>query len=81
VPNPEKKEGRAAAALTVRLPADLHEQVRLYSLFSRRSINDLVTTLLGEWMQEKGHDELIDLMAARGLVEHRTTLNELRNHT
>lgn len=50
--------------LTVRLPSDLHEQLRAYKYFTGRSINDLAVDLIREFLAGPGREEI-----SRGMTE------------
>lgn len=50
--------------LTVRVPAAMHEQLRLYKLFANRPINDLVVSLIDDFLAGPGREEI-----ARGMTE------------
>lgn len=70
---------QSSAALTLRLPAELHEQLSLYSVFTRRSINEIATEVLNDWLSSTGRRELVDLIAERGLHTHAETLEKLKH--
>jgi len=50
--------------LTIRLPAELHEELRTYKYFADRSINDVVVELIRDFMNGAGRKEI-----ARGMTE------------
>ena len=65
-------------ALTLRLPPDVHDQLRSYSFFTRRSANELITDLLRDYLAGKGRDELMTAMRDHGMSTHREALDKLR---
>ena len=75
---PNKKDA-PTTAMTIRLPVELHEQLRTYSFFSRRAINEIATQLLDDWMATKGREELVQLIAQQGMREHHATLEKLKD--
>jgi len=61
------KETEAATprgVLTVRLPAELHEELRAYKLYANRPINDVVVELIRDFLDGPGREEI-----ARGMTE------------
>ena len=71
-------EVRKAQALTLRLPPDVHDQLRAYSFFTRRSANELVTDLLRDFLAGAGRVELMSAMREQGMATHREALDKLR---
>lgn len=51
--------------LTVRLPADLHEQLRAYKYFTGRPINDLAVELIRGYLAGPGREEIRHGMTER----------------
>jgi predicted DNA-binding protein len=66
-------------ALTLRLPPELHEQLRTLSYLTRRSINDLATEALSAWMEKGGHELLVEAAMRQGQDRHRVALDKLKD--
>ena len=60
----EMADTTGRAVLTIRLPSDLHEQLRAYKFFAGRSINDLAVDLIREFLEGPGREEI-----SRGMTE------------
>jgi hypothetical protein len=64
--------------LTVRLPADLHEQLREYKLFARKaSINDVVVGLIRDFLAGPGRREIEQGMTDRAREMYGVALDKL----
>jgi hypothetical protein len=64
--------------LTVRLPADLHEQLREYKLFARKaSINDVVVDLIRDFLAGPGRREIEQGMTDRAKEMYGVALDKL----
>jgi len=64
--------------LTVRLPADLHEQLREYKLFARKaSINDVVVNLIRDFLAGPGRTEIEQGMTDRARKTYGVALDKL----
>lgn len=68
---------RKVQALTLRLPPDVHDQLRTFAFYTRRSVNELMTELAREFLTGRGRDELMAAVADRGRAEHREALDKL----
>lgn len=66
-------------ALTLRLPPELHEQLRTLSFLTRRSINDLATEAFAEWMESSGRELLVNAAGQHGQDRHRVALDKLKD--
>jgi predicted DNA-binding protein len=66
-------------ALTLRLPPELHEQLRTLSFLTRRSINDLASSALSRWMETSGHDLMVEAATRHGQERHRVALDKLKD--
>lgn len=60
----KEREAVERGVLTVRLPAELHEELRTYKLYANRPINDVVVGLIREFLDGPGREEI-----ARGMTE------------
>ena len=64
--------------LTVRLPADLHEQLREYKLFARKaSINDVVVNLIRDFLAGQGRREIEQGMTDMARERYGVVLDKL----
>jgi len=63
--------------LTVRLPTELHEELRAYKLFAGRPINDVVVDLIREFLAGPGRDEIARGMTERAKSMYGETLDKL----
>jgi hypothetical protein len=63
--------------LTVRLPTELHEELRAYKLFAGRPINDVVVGLIREFLAGPGGDEIARGMTARAKSMYGEALDKL----
>jgi hypothetical protein len=70
-------ETRKAQAFTLRLPPDVHDQLRAYTFFTRRSANELVTDLLRDYLAGVGRAEQMTAMRQQGMATHREALDKL----
>jgi hypothetical protein len=62
--------GTERKAIPVRLPADMHQEIKLLALFTGRSINDIITELVREHLAGPG----------RGAIEHGMTMRAVTNY-
>ena len=63
--------------LTVRLPAELHEELRTYKLFANRPINDVVVGLIRDFLAGPGREEIARGMTARAKSMYGVALDKL----
>jgi hypothetical protein len=64
--------------LTVRLPADLHQELREYKLFARKaSINDVVVDLIRDFLAGPGRREIEQGMTDRARTMYGVALDKL----
>lgn len=78
-----RKEKAAAEAtdrnvLTIRLPTELHEQLRAYKFFTDQpSINGVVVELIRGFLSGPGHEEIARGMTARAKSTYGEALDKL----
>lgn len=60
----KEREVTERGVLTVRIPAEMHEELRTYKLFANRPINDVVVELIRDFLNGPGREEI-----ARGMTE------------
>lgn len=63
-------------ALTVRLPEDEHNALRLYAFLTKTSLNETVLTAVREFLATKS-DELTDMAIDRFRTDYRVALDKL----
>ena len=64
--------------LTVRLPADLHQELRAYKLFAHKaSINDVVVDLIRDFLAGRGRQEIEQGMTDRAKAMYGVALDKL----
>jgi len=73
----KKTEVTQRDVLTVRLPAELHEELRTYKLFANRSINDVVVGLIQDFLAGPGREEIARGMTARAKSMYGVALDKL----
>ncbi|MGH3505004.1 MAG: hypothetical protein ACRDQA_29540 [Nocardioidaceae bacterium] len=65
-------------ALTLRLPPELHDELRTYAFLTGNSINETITDVLANWIDNAGKDEMVRAATTRGHKSHRNALDKLR---
>lgn len=66
-------------ALTLRLPPELHDQLRTHAYLTRKSINETLTEVVTSWLNGPGRDEMIDAAGTDARDVHRVALDKLRD--
>ncbi len=66
-------------AMTVRLPAEVHEALRTVAFAGGTSINDVVVRAIGDFLADKGRREAVDAMATRVRQQYRVALDKLKD--
>jgi hypothetical protein len=66
-------------AMTVRLPAEVHEALRTVAFSGGTSINDVVVRAVGDFLADKGRREAVDAMATRVREQYRVALDKLKD--
>lgn len=76
----ERKEGTGeSVALTVRLPAEVHEALRTVAFARGGSLNDVVLRAVGDFLADKGRRQAVDAMASRVREQYRVALDKLKD--
>jgi hypothetical protein len=65
------------SVITVRIPADLHEELRAYGFFTHRSINDVVVQLIRDFLAGPGRKEIAAGMTDRAKAMYGSALDKL----
>jgi hypothetical protein len=73
----QKKETAGRDVLTVRLPADLHDELRTYKFFTNRPINDVVVDLIRQFLDGPGREEIAAGMTTRAKDMYGVALDKL----
>lgn len=63
--------------IIVRLPADLHDELRTYKVFTRKSINEVVVTLIRDFFDGPGREEIARAMTERAKSKYGVALDKL----
>lgn len=63
--------------LIVRLPADLHDELRTYKAFTRTSINEVVVGLIRDFFNGPGREEITRAMTERAKQKYGVALDKL----
>jgi hypothetical protein len=63
--------------LTVRLPPELHDELRTYKFFTGRSINDVVVDLICKFLSGPGREEITQGMTKRAKERYGVALEKL----
>lgn len=64
-------------ALLVRLPADLHDDLRTYKAFTRKPINEVVVGLIRDFLNGPGREEITRGMTERAKQRYGVALEKL----
>jgi hypothetical protein len=72
-----KTEETKREVLTVRIPADLHQQLRAWKYFTGRSINELATELLSGYLAGGGRKEISKAMTDATKSQYADALRKL----
>ncbi|GAA5040120.1 DNA-binding protein [Actinopolymorpha pittospori] len=66
-------------SFNLRLPPELHEQLRIHSFLTGTPINETLTKVVTAWMEGEGHQEMVDASTKRTQALHRPALDKLRD--
>jgi hypothetical protein len=64
-------------AMPVRLPPDMHQDLRMLALFTGRSVNDIITGLVGDYLAGPGRELIERGMTARAQATYKDALDKL----
>jgi len=64
-------------AMPVRLPPDMHQDLRMLALFTGRSVNDIITGLVGDYLAGPGREVIERGMTARAQATYKGALDKL----
>jgi predicted DNA-binding protein len=69
--------GAERKAMPVRLPPDMHQDLRMLALFTGRSVNEIITGLIGDYLAGPGREEIERGMTARAKADYKDALDKL----
>jgi predicted DNA-binding protein len=64
-------------AIPLRLPPELHQDLRMLALFTGQSVNEIVTGLISDFMAANGRELIERGMTARAQAGYREALDKL----
>jgi NRPS condensation-like uncharacterized protein len=76
-PKEVTKEGQEIQALTLRIPKEMHEGIRVLSFATGRSINDIATHALANYLADEGHRDAVQGFVKRAQQQYRVALDKL----
>lgn len=65
--------------LPVRLPADDYQALKGYAFFCNKSMNEVVSEAVHQFLAGPGREEQMKAMLARVQTDYRTTLDKLKD--
>jgi hypothetical protein len=63
--------------IPVRLPVDMHQELKLLALFTGRSVNDIITELVSAHLAGSGREEIERGMTMRAETNYKEALDKL----
>lgn len=72
-----KTEVTKREVLTIRIPAELHDELRAYKLFAKKPINDVVVGLISDFLAGPGRMEIEQGMTDRAKAMYGVALDKL----
>jgi hypothetical protein len=64
-------------ALLLRLPPDMHLDLRMLALFTDQSVNEIITSLVGDYLGGPGRELIERGMTARAQASYKDALDKL----
>ncbi len=64
-------------AMPVRMPPDMHQDLRMLALFTGKSVNDIITGLVGDYLAGPGRELIERGMTARAKKNYKDALDKL----
>jgi predicted transcriptional regulator len=74
-----KDETQGQVAMTVRLPAEVHEALRAVAFANGGSLNDVVLRAIADFLTHKGRRDAVEAMATRVREQYRVALDKLKD--
>jgi predicted DNA-binding protein len=69
--------GTERKTIPVRLPPEMHQEVKLLALFTGRSINEVITELVRAHLAGPGREAIEEGMTARAVTNYKDALDKL----
>ena len=69
--------GTERKTIPVRLPADMHQEIKLLALFTGRSVNDIITELVRAHLAGPGREAIEHGMTTRAVTNYKDALDKL----
>lgn len=64
-------------ALTVRVPADVHEALKTLSMATNRHVNDIVLVAVRDYLAGEGHREAVEIFMHEAVENYKVALEKL----
>jgi hypothetical protein len=64
-------------AMPVRLPPDMHQDLRMLALFTGQSVNEIITGLVGDYLAGPGRELIERGMTTRAKARYKDALDKL----
>jgi hypothetical protein len=69
--------GTERKTIPVRLPTEMHQELKLLALFTRRSVNDIITELVRAHLAGPGREAIEAGMTTRAVTTYKDALDKL----
>ena len=69
--------GTKRKTIPVRLPAEMHQEIKLLALFTGRSVNDIITELVRAHLAGPGREAIEEGMTTRAVTTYKDALDKL----
>ncbi|MGB8096893.1 MAG: hypothetical protein WCF17_07035 [Terracidiphilus sp.] len=69
--------GTERKTIPVRLPPEMHQEVKLLALFTGRSVNEVITELVRAHLAGPGREAIEEGMTARAVTNYKDALDKL----
>jgi hypothetical protein len=63
--------------MPVRMPPDMHQDLRMLALFTGQSVNEIIVGLVGEYLAGEGRELIERGMTSRAKATYKDALNKL----
>ena len=69
--------GTERKTIPVRLPPEMHQEIKLLALFTSRSVNDIITELVRVHLAGPGREAIEEGMTTRAVTTYKDALDKL----
>jgi HicB-like protein involved in pilus formation len=69
--------GTERKSIPVRLPPEMHQEIKLLALFTGRSVNDIITELIRAHLAGPGREAIEEGMTTRAVTTYKDALDKL----